>query len=367
MRLRTGLLALVPLLAACDGGGGSSTFDLPRLEWTWVEVEGAVCADGSPTGLAVNPGPEGSTDVLVFLMGGGACWDWVTCNAAVTASRGPYGATQFDEERRRRLEGSVLDRTVEGSPFGGATLVFIPYCTGDVHWGDAERDYGWEHRGARNLGLDAAWITTHLPAPGKLVVSGSSAGGFGSLLAHDLLRSSWPDAKGYLVDDSGPPFVGGDVILALRAAWFLSWGLDGTLDRLCEDDACFGDLSQAVVELAEKYPDDRIALLSTREDLVIRSFFGFLPADEFEESLLELVDTRIEPLEHGAAFLVPGDGHALLEQFAAWSADETPLPDWINQMVNDDPGWNTLGRAEPPALRDAAGSPGAWAERAPQP
>jgi hypothetical protein len=308
----------------------------------------------------VNPGPEGSTDVLVFLDGGGACWDALTCNGTEftdpTASNGPYGGAQFEADRASRLEGSILDRTVDRSPFGGATLVFIPYCTGDVHWGDAGADYGWQHRGARNLEADAAWLAENLPAPDKLVVSGSSAGGFGSLLAHDRLRTRWPDARGYLIDDSGPPFVGSDITYALKATWTASWGLDRTLEPFCP--GCFDgqvplvpqDLSQVLVALAEKYPDDRIALLSTRQDAVIRAFYGLMPAEEFEEGLLELVDTRIAELDDAAAaFLVPGTGHVLLEDFGAWEADGVTLPAWIGHMVNDQDVWSTLGRGAPAA------------------
>jgi hypothetical protein len=375
-RSLAGSLTLASLLAACGGGGGSNPLDLPRLEWSWVSVDGAICADGSRTGLAVNPGPEGSTEILVFLDGGGACWNDALCNGTAvsdpSASKGPYGSAQFDRDRQSRIAGSILDRTVEGSPFGGATLVFIPYCTGDVHWGDADAAYGWRHHGKPNLEADIAWLGDHLPAPEKLVVSGSSAGGFGSLLAHDLARARWPDAKGYLVDDSGPPFVGSDINLALRASWSAAWGLDRTLAPFCP--ACFdegsplvpADLSQAFPTLAAKYPQDRIALLSTRQDAVIRAFFGFMPADVFEQSLLELIDTRIAPLNEppaparAAAFVVDGDHHALLEDFAAWSADGTALPDWMRQMVQDEEGWTTQG-VPPPASR------GAWAEPAAQP
>ncbi len=347
--MRAGLLSLLSLLAACGGGGGSERLTLPRLEWTWVEVPGAVCGDGSQTGIAVNPGPEGSTDVLVFLDGGGACWDGFTCNTLGTASPGPFGAAEFQGALDAgRAEGTILDRTVESSPFGAATLVFVPYCTGDVHWGDSDADYGWQHEGKTNLERDVDWLAEHLPAPERLVVSGSSAGGFGTLLAHDLARTRWPEAKGYLIDDSGPPLIEGDVPIALRAAWYVAWRLDRTLTPFCAE--CTDDLSQAIVALTEKYPDDRFALVSTRQDAVIRSFFGLgvspVPAETFEGDLLELVDQRIAPLANARAFLVPGDGHALLEDFDGWEADGTRLPEWIGHMVNDDPGWSTLGRGE---------------------
>lgn len=361
-RTPAGLLSLVPLLAACDGGGGARPLDLPRLEWTWVEVAGATCADGSPTGLAVNPGPEGSTDVLVFLAGGGACWSSATC-AGGAAGNGRYGQADFEADVGR-VEGSILDRTVTGSPFGNATLVFVPYCTGDVHWGDNVVDYPyferWRHLGKDNLEKDVAWLAANLPAPGKLVVAGSSAGGYGTLLAHDLARTAWPDARGYLVDDSGPPLIGADFPELVRLAWWSSWRLDRSVGQLCDGELdCAvelqADLSRVLDLLAAKYPDDRIALLSSRQDDVIRRFVGQTP-EGFENALLQLVDEKLgpprdellePPVPNARAFVVAGNGHALLEEFDAWEADGTRLPAWIGHMVNDDQGWNTLGRREP--------------------
>jgi hypothetical protein len=350
-RLAAAILTLAWILAGCGGGNGAPALDVPRLQWTWVDVPGTMCSDGSPTGLAVNPGPEGSTDVLVFLTGGGACWNEAPCYNAGgfptgLATAGPYGQAQFQADLPKAA-GTILDRTVTGSPFGGATLVFIPYCTGDVHWGNAATKYPlglgpvWHHAGEPNLTADVAWLVANLPAPAKIVVSGSSAGGYGSLLAHDLARTAWPNAKGYLIDDSGPPLVGGDVPDAERAGWWASWNLSQTLDPLCP--TCRDDLSTILDVLAVKYPSDRIALLSFRQDSVIGPFLLQTPQG-FENALLQLVDTRIAPHATAHAFLVSGSGHALLQDFAAHSADGTDLPSWIRQMVQDEAGWTTLGR-----------------------
>jgi hypothetical protein len=349
---RTGL-ALALLLAACGGGGGGAgdvtTLDLPAGQWTWLDVPGARCADGSQTGLAVNPPPPAAADgtVLLFLNGGGSCWDAITCAALQRSTPnigGPYGAAQFTGDLPK-AQGTVIDRSLPGSPFAGATLVFVPYCTGDVHWGDSTNDYPglgtWHHAGAANLRADVAFLQQNLTAPRKLVVSGSSAGGYGALLAHDLARAAWPAARGYLVDDSGPPLIGGDVPDAERTAWYLSWRLDQTLAPLCPD--CRGDLSSILPVLAGRYPADRLALLSSHQDRVIRGYVLQTPSG-FERALLQLVDQRLAPLPGARAFLVAGDAHALLQDPAAYTAGGVGLPAWLGQMVGDDPGWATLGR-----------------------
>jgi hypothetical protein len=292
----------------------------------------------------VNPGPGDA--LVLFLNGGGACWDASTCFVLKLAGDGgPYGAAQFQAELPHAA-GSILDRTVPGSPFADATLVFVPYCTGDVHWGDSAQDYPgaprrWRHAGATNLTADVGWLAARITAaPPRLVISGASAGGFGSLLAHDVARKAWPASRGYLVDDSGPPLVGDDVPTALRAIWFLTWRLDRTLGPLCP--GCARDLSQVIPALQARYPADRIGLLSTRQDAVIRSFLLQTPAG-FERALLQLVDTRLAG-PGAAAFLVPGEGHALLQDPATWQAGGLSLPAWLDEMVTDAPVWTTVGR-----------------------
>jgi hypothetical protein len=343
---------LAALLVASCGGGSSSPgagvgsapgLGLPERAWSWIDVPGAICNDGSPTGLAVNPGP-GDTLVL-FLNGGGACWDPITCRTGL-AEGGPYGQAQFQSDLARLGPGTIIDRAVVDGVFGaGATLVFISYCTGDVHWGDGTVDYPdvgvWHHAGQANLTADIGWLAARIAAPRRLVVSGSSAGGYGSLLAHHLARSAWPSARGYLIDDAGPPLVGDDIPTAERTAWTLSWRLDLTLAPLCP--GCKDDLSQVLPSLAARYPEDRMALISSRQDPVIGAFVLQTPAD-FERALLQLVDQRVAPLANGRVFLVSGSDHALLRKPGTYSAGGVSLPAWLAQMVNDEPAWSTAGR-----------------------
>src|SRR5512133_1207150 len=124
-------LALGAALAAF-GGIDDGTEQLPKNQWTWVDLPGTECSDGSQTGIAVSPGDRD---------GGGACWDAITCFTAGTAKPGPYGRTQWESQRDRALPGSLLDRALPGNPFSNDTLVFVPYCTGDVHAGDAVQSY----------------------------------------------------------------------------------------------------------------------------------------------------------------------------------------------------------------------------------
>src|SRR5512132_4366275 len=128
------VLAALAGLAAC--GGGNDQPSLPPLTWTWVPIQGSVCNDDSPTGIGVQKGPGTTPNVLVFLDGGGACWDYTTCWVARLATTGPFGAAEFDARIRASVPGSIFDRAAPGNPYKDFSFVFVPYCTGDVHSGD---------------------------------------------------------------------------------------------------------------------------------------------------------------------------------------------------------------------------------------
>lgn len=359
--LRSPALALAALavLAACGGED-----PLPPLGFSWVALPGAVCSDGSPTGIGVEPGPGASPDVLVFLNGGGACWDALTCFTLRTATAGPYGASQLQADVRALRTGSLFDRTAPGNPYADFTFVFVPYCTGDVHAGNAVRTYPgtypgapreWHHRGASNLSAAFGWLATGIPDPERVVVAGASAGGFGSLHAFDLAKGIWPSARGYLVDDSGPPL--DEIPQSTIDLWYQEWSMGDVVTPLCGA-PCQQDLSLTLDALSQKYPDDRLALLSSTQDSTIRFFFGDysptgiapMEAAVFEGGVRALAG-KMETLGNAHAFLVPGPGHTMLGSPGAFVSDGVGLFEWLRRHVEDDPAW---GQAIPPVAAGVA-------------
>ncbi len=240
--------------------------------WNWVPFPDSACGDGSPTGIGVNPGT--GPDLVLFLNGGGACASAFTCFTLKSATTiGPFGSAEL-ESLTASNSGSILDRALPGNPFADATLVFIPYCTGDVHGGDRIAVYTdspggtVHHVGHSNVLAYLKRVAATYTAPRRLVVAGSSAGGFGTLVNYEAVRSYYPAAQGFLVDDSGPPleFNGGPLI----QGGFASWGIADVLDPLCEGaGVCEADLSKGLAALIRKHPDDRFALLSWSTDPTI--------------------------------------------------------------------------------------------------
>ena len=109
--------------------------EAPFETWTWIDFPGAVCMDGSPTGIGVNL-TDRSDRVLIFLEGGGGCWDYETCyQLNMAANINGYTEQDFFGEALYN-QVPLFDRTDLRNAFQEASYIYVPYCTGDVHSGD---------------------------------------------------------------------------------------------------------------------------------------------------------------------------------------------------------------------------------------
>jgi hypothetical protein len=81
--------------AGADSADGDG-LGAPPGEWTWLDVAGSRCGNGSPTGIAVNVRP-GAQRLVVLLEGGGACDSGQTCWVQPTADHiaSGYGVRQL--------------------------------------------------------------------------------------------------------------------------------------------------------------------------------------------------------------------------------------------------------------------------------
>jgi hypothetical protein len=309
--------------------------------WTWHTVPGTSCDDGSPTGIAVNGGA--ADKLLIFFNGGGACWDAVTCYIVNSAVHGPFGQAQWDVQAPTAGAQGIFERTRTSNPFRDFSFVYVPYCTGDLHAGNnvvtyelAGQQKMYHHTGAANVKADLARIAAAWPGVKQVAITGSSAGGFGAMMNYAVVRARFPGATALLVDDAGPTLAADNIPASERAAWMSSWHIAELLDPVCP--TCGDDLSALPVGVANKFPDDRMALVSSLQDSVIRGYFMLTP-EAFQVSLLALKATRLDPLPGFRTFFVAGQTHTFLGNPAAARVGDVSLDAWLTQMVAGDPAW----------------------------
>jgi Pectinacetylesterase len=323
--------------------GDAAPLKVPAGTWTWIDVPESACDEGSPTGFGVNPGT--GDDLLVYFEGGGACWDYASCVVLNTSTHGPVGRAQWNA-RVPQIGVGPFDRVHATNAFRASTYVYIPYCTGDLHAGSNVQAYQAagdtrmiHHVGRRNAVAALARIVATWPNAARVVVSGSSAGGFGATFNYDLFRRAFPSARMDLVDDAGPLLEGEGINASLRSAWFASWHLGDTVDALCP--GCRTDLSGLTAVLASRYPQDRLALLSSLQDQVIAAYF-MLSADQIQSDLLMTAHDRFDPTGNARVYLVAGNQHGFLPATATTVSKNVKLETWLDALVNGGAAWASV-------------------------
>ncbi len=355
MKHITSLVVAFAVTAGC--GPGNSTDDTvddavtvdaapdeplaaPDGVWTWVDLPGSVCANGSPASIAVNL-QRTSTDLLVYFEGGGACFDGNSCFTLDAAAR--IDADITATEKNNLVAGlslsPMLARGDAGNAFRAASFVYVPYCTGDVHSGDAEQVYtadGVEHtvrhRGGANTQRTIDALHATLPDVTRVWNMGSSAGGYGATLNHWRFAAAWPAAEVDLLADCAPTLQPITNPYADYALWRERWNMQTA--PTCP--GCDTSFAAVVDAIGAARPDDRLALLAYTEDAIIKLFFG---VDPMTGPLGDLIAAHYEAANRHA-FVLAGNLHTMLGSYADLAQPGgVTLETWIQQWATGDAAW----------------------------
>jgi Pectinacetylesterase len=307
----------------------SYIFNPDSLDWDWVPVDGAICRDGTRTGVGVRKNPH-SRDLAIFLDGGGACATPDTC--ADAPDRFPEDL--FDEyENDGTLSMAVFNATDERNPVRTFNFAYVPYCTGDMHMGSKYDGYvpmmheRQQFVGYRNAKLFIEAIAEQYAGKvDRVILMGMSAGGFGTYTTFPLVAEAFKGAELIMLSDSAPiPFTDRALAPCFQRAIRWLWDLAPAIPRDCEsceqpDGDGLGNLATA---LARKYPKARFGLFSTMSDLSIRGTFGpgqlncvgfgtVLPTWVFRDALVDLRDRHLLPTGNWSTFYIEGENHGML-------------------------------------------------------
>ena len=302
---------------AGDGGGA-----VAAAEAEWVEHQpggDCRCADGSEFSFY-----ERSADpdkVLLYFQGGGACFSEATCSF----TDGTYLVQATGPDGGAGGEAGIFDAANPDNPFADWSIVFVPYCTGDVHIGDNVQEYAEDltvnHVGYVNASAGLDHVVENYGDASQVFVAGSSAGGVPSPLFGGLAADALPDAEvAVLADASGgypdnPPVNG-----AIGALW-------GTFENVPDWDATEGLTDEdysipGLFELAgQEHPDIRFARYDNAYDEVQQQFSllsGISGGD-----VLSIVQQNEADIEAAgvpiASFIAPGTDHTILAGPAVYS------------------------------------------------
>ncbi len=304
--------------------------------------------NGETAGFGISPSPD-STNVMIYLEGGGACFNEYCDFSAFSIPFIPP------------IDG-IFNRNNPGNPVKDWTMIYVPYCTGDIHGGDADTELGGQvrhFRGYRNItSFLQRWVPT-FPDAGKVLLTGISAGGFGAgLNAAQVAGAFGPGKQMVVIDDSGPPVSSAVISPCLQQTFREVWGLDQTILAACGADCPDPNdfATGALAHVMNVHPDMRFGLFSNTADVVIRTFMGFgwgngehddcdgvatiVPASVYEDGLLALRD---EYPDRAASYYVGmlhpaynfGQNHTALRSPSFWTTiiDGVQLSDWVGAVI----------------------------------
>jgi hypothetical protein len=353
--------------------------DIPR-EWTQVNPVAeypdftyngltpscAACPDCDDTFLFYVKG--GSTNnLVVYFQGGGACWDSMNCL---------YAPTYYQEvpplEAFANTEGmGIFDTENPENPFKDWNFVFIPYCTGDIHWGAADHDYPdyWDqipnldswtirHRGFVNFQAVLKWMKDNIESPHKIFVTGSSAGSYGAIFNFPYIQEAYPNSMASVLGDAG----NGVVTVDFQNNYINNWGIQPNLAAWIPGlDKPFSELGIDGIykSIALYYPHRKVAQYTTAWDWN-QTFFYYVmqnisDPESWEEewpSVWYDWDAQMLEFAYSAAevpnyryYIAAGDTHTIMMSPLFYTEDSAGISflDWVSAMVGNQGGTHGHG------------------------
>jgi Pectinacetylesterase len=313
--------------------------DVEPASWEQVAAPPqCACSDGSPYHFWIRRAdPE---RVVFFLEGGGACFSAATCGpTSPTFTRNLAGSA--DAAAGGPADAGIFDLSDERNPFADWSFVFVPYCTGDLHLGDATHDYGdgvvVRHNGAVNASTALAATAEAFPGAREVVVAGSSAGSAGAPMYAGITHDLLPDATVTLLADGSGAYPDDEGITTVIGSL---WGAFEDLPDWPEQTGPPpGDwtLPRLLVQAGRHVPDLRVATLNHAYDDAQARFSALIGN---QGDLLSMIESNNELVEaEGVAvrsWVGPGTEHTVLGRDAFYddAVDGTALHEWVTDVVD---------------------------------
>jgi hypothetical protein len=297
-------------------------------------------------------------NLVIYFQGGGACWDSMNCL---------YAHTYYEEvppiEMFYDTEGKgIFDTSNGANPFKNWYMVYIPYCTGDVHWGANDKKYPYgggtatiKHRGFVNFQVVLRWIEDNFSRPRSIFVSGSSAGSYGAIMGFPYIKEAFPWSRVSVLGDAGNGVTGGNFQTESINNWNIQlpqWvpGFEGGYDETMSMDFVY-------VSIAKAYPFSKLAQFTTAWDWNQTFFYNVMlnihdpslwgiPPDypywmnewcSWHQQMLDFVWNTAAEAPNYRHYIAAGQYHTIMmsPQFYTEDSAGIPFAKWVKAMVRN--------------------------------
>jgi len=289
------------------------------------EADGPVCLRGGQYAMATRD--RGSQDLVIFLQGGGSC-NSNLCRATETANpKIPARA--------------VLDANLDVNPVKDWNVVYAPYCDGSLHFGDSDiPDQNRKHHGLRNTSAALDVAVEKFPKPRRVLLTGASAGGYGTIWITALVRLAYPDAELFVLNDAGIAVANPANANGFRSV-LGEWGATQFIPEGCEECKTSPHLTSWMSWNLQHDPTLKLGMFSAYEDSVIAGTFLMIDSKVFKQTLLDETAKVVEVApDRAKRFLIEGTQHTIGDLSRTAVGDET-VAKWLGKMLEGE-GWDNV-------------------------
>ncbi len=347
---------------------------------------------------------KGKSDKLAILFnGGGACWNSTTCLASLNSPAPSYVPSDEFANSNPLLQDGMLNLSNPDNPYKDWNIAFLPYCTGDIHFGSKDTLYPTgpssgqtiRHRGFDNFLYAREWLKSRLEDKHaskkrhhekkrrhgaksnekadkeqgieQVLVVGSSAGAYGAILNYPYIKDAFPDAQGYVLADGGSGVFVDSMLQAAIRGPNSSWNFDANLSPSVPGLSSVTSLgangfTPAVYSLiTNHYPDDRFAQYTTVHDVIQTLFHNVMTNSSDITQWNNLTPATFATWTTGMLtnsytqaaspnyrfFIAPGCQHTILRSPTMYSSQTvggTTFLEWMKGLSSDKNkyGWDNL-------------------------
>ena len=314
-----------------------------NADWEEVPVPEGVCSRGTPYSFYYREGS--SDDLLIFFDGGGACWNGATCQfGADYSSGGPLFKDKVVFLSEEEHDG-IFDLSNAANPLADHDMVFVPYCSADVHSGGTEMVYEVpesslarrsypvriQHNGANNAAAVLEWTYANYADPSSVALMGCSAGSYGAIFHAYNVMGNYSDTTVTHLSDAG---VG---VVPLGWVGFSNWGF---LENLPAELVAAGQMSYETFTLndlyaqtAVTYPENSFAQYTTAADNVQIRFYAIMGGNpnEWPTGMSAKLSELSATVPNFDAYIAGGGEHCILNTSNFYTTETAGMNfrDWV--------------------------------------
>ena len=314
-------------------------------EWVVHDADGCFCADGSDYQYLTWAGdPE---KVVIFLQGGGACFTAETCEIGGPDQSFSHDiVADLEAARSGGFRRGLFDFDNPENPVGDWTVIYLPYCTGDVFLGTRAHTYSDEvvisHTGNLNARKGVEHLLANHPGATHVFVTGSSAGAVPAPLVAGLVAEQYPDADVAALGDGAGGYGANPVVMGfLNAQWGIADGIPDWPVAEGVDVTTLGAPDNYILAV-NQFDNLRVARFDDAYDSVQAGFASLFSLSGGGTVLDVVLESEAYIEQAGIdlpVFIAAGNDHTtmLAEDFYDLEEGGVRWVDWLTDFINGEP------------------------------